>query len=269
MSQDNTVNPYDAPDADLGSGLNSDNQQNGRQFCPPQKLKGKEGFSIFSDAWQIYKQSPVMWTLLSIAMFILVILFAIVPVLSIVTSFLMLPLMVGLYIAARDVDQGGSLRFGYLFSGFKANVWKLIGFTIVTSVLFILVMVVPVLMLGVTEVFAGMAEGAENINPELIQNNMGGLMLLALFVTVGSVVLTMVTWFGAPLIALQSQGVFEAIGNALKGCVKNIWPLTLFSLAFLFWVVVASIPFGLGWFVLMPMMYITVYCAYRRIYTCE
>ena len=263
MSQQTALNPYETPDAELVTVENSE-----IQFCSARGIKGKEGFSIVGDAWQIYKKSALMWTLVCITSFIVMVALSLIPILGqVATSLLMTPMIAGLYIGAEQVRNGEaqSVRFGHLFAAFKAGKGlRLVGFGLVYLVLYIAMMAAVLFAVGASDLLPlVMGQQGSEIDPPAMQ----GLLIGVLAMAVMGVFFTMIYWFAVPLITFQNQGMFEAMINSLKGCLKNIWPITLYGLAVMFWLFLGAIPVGLGLLVVIPVLYISAYTAYRRIYT--
>ena len=50
------------------------------------------------------------------------------------------------------------------------------------------------------------------------------------------------------------------------GCLKNVLPFLLYSVIALVASAIASVPFLLGWLVLAPVLFASVYTGYRDIY---
>jgi uncharacterized membrane protein len=78
--------------------------------------------------------------------------------------------------------------------------------------------------------------------------------------------LLMATWFAPTLIVLQEMGVGAAMKASFAGCVKNILPFFLYGVITLVASVIASVPLGLGWLLLLPLLFLSVYTTYRDIY---
>lgn len=273
MSQDTSINPYSAPAAELELEAKSGDII----FSAPKKLKGKEGFSLFSDAWKIYKQAPVKWIFVTLVLFIilfsLMIGLAFIPFVgSLLGMVIMMPLTAGLYIASEEVSRGEGLKFSHIFFGLKKNTGKLLGFGLAYTILYILSLAVPLLLFGFLDLlpmFLGTEADPEALaaGPAALAENPEQFFLVILSMMLMMMLTIMLYWFAVPLIAFQNQGVLQAMTNSFKGCLKNIWPLTLYGLAMIFWMFVAILPVGLGLLVLMPVMYITIYTGYRRIFT--
>jgi uncharacterized membrane protein len=76
----------------------------------------------------------------------------------------------------------------------------------------------------------------------------------------------MALWFAPALVMLQNQSAPRAIAESFKGCLKNIVPFLIYGIVLFVLALIASIPFGLGWLVLGPVVLGSVYAAYRDIY---
>jgi uncharacterized membrane protein len=74
-------------------------------------------------------------------------------------------------------------------------------------------------------------------------------------------------WFAVPLIFFGEYGIGTALKSSLVACVRNILPLLWYSIIALVLMIVASIPFLLGWLVLMPLFAITYYVMFRDIFS--
>jgi uncharacterized membrane protein len=78
--------------------------------------------------------------------------------------------------------------------------------------------------------------------------------------------LFMALWFAPALAVFHQQGPAEAMKNSFVACLKNVVPFLLYSVILLLLTFVASIPFGLGWLVLGPVLAASLYTSYRDIF---
>jgi uncharacterized membrane protein len=72
--------------------------------------------------------------------------------------------------------------------------------------------------------------------------------------------------FAPTLVALNDMTAWEAMKASFMGCLKNMLPLFLYSLAATGLMIVGFIPVGLGLFVVSPILIAALYAAYRDIY---
>jgi len=76
----------------------------------------------------------------------------------------------------------------------------------------------------------------------------------------------MATWFAAALIAFHEMSAVEAMKSSFAACLKNFLPFLVYGLILLIPSLVATLPLGLGWLVLGPVVAASIYTAYRDIY---
>jgi uncharacterized membrane protein len=96
---------------------------------------------------------------------------------------------------------------------------------------------------------------------------MGMTMLLAVLIMLAlSIPLYMALWFSYPLIVLNDFGVGQALKTSFFACLKNILPFLLYGILMFLIAIVASIPLGLGWLLLGPVLLASLYTSYRDIF---
>jgi uncharacterized membrane protein len=88
------------------------------------------------------------------------------------------------------------------------------------------------------------------------------LLALALAVPV-----YMAIWFAPALIMFHDVKPLDAMKSSFFACLKNIVPFLLYGIILMVLCVVASIPFGLGFLVLGPVIVGSIYAGYRDIFT--
>jgi uncharacterized membrane protein len=94
-----------------------------------------------------------------------------------------------------------------------------------------------------------------------------GAGMLGLLITLGlGVLFGMAIWFAPALVVFRNVAPFDAIKASFAASLKNIVPFLLYSLIYLVAAVVATIPFGLGWVVLVPVGLITMYVSYKDVF---
>jgi uncharacterized membrane protein len=58
----------------------------------------------------------------------------------------------------------------------------------------------------------------------------------------------------------------DAVMTSLRAVIKNVLPFLVYGVIQIVLAIVASIPFGLGWLVLLPVMLLTAYVSYRDVF---
>ena len=69
-----------------------------------------------------------------------------------------------------------------------------------------------------------------------------------------SLLATAALWFAPALVVFRHVAPVDAVMASLRAVLKNVLPFLLYGLIQLVLAVAASIPFGLGWLVLLPVM---------------
>ena len=213
------------------------------------------------EGWKYFRKQAALWVLLTVIFGALLSALNFVPGIGSLASVLLVPVLVaGLISGCQAIDRGGELELAHLFAGFRRNTGQLVLVGLIGFALTFAVMLPAVVLMGPTAFMASM--GACGVMMMGMAGLVGILIGLALFVPVNMAVL-----FAPALVMLQGQSAPRAIAESFRGCLKNIVPFLIYGVVLFVLAVLASIPFGLGWLVLMPVVFGSIYAAYRDIYT--
>ena len=211
--------------------------------------------------WRIFRRQVGVWIILGIVFALILIALALVPILGQLGVTLLMPVFVaGMMVGCRKVEAGEDLELADLFAGFRRNTGALIMVGLIGLALTMAVLIPVMLVTGMGAAFSAMAGGA----PETAAASMmiGLLVFFALAIPIN-----MAIWFAPALVMFQDQPASRAMLQSFKGCLKNMVPFLLYGVILFVLAIFASIPFGLGWFALGPVIVGSVYAAYRDIYT--
>jgi len=222
------------------------------------------GTGWWSDGWALFTKSAGMWIVLGLIMLVIFIVLSVIPVLGSLAVSLLSPVFIGGWmIAARKAESGGAPDVNDLFSGFKDKLTPLL----VLGALLLAAMVVIGLVIGALGFGAvvGMMSG--------MHSSVGGIMaaagagMLALFIGLAlGFVVAMALWFAPALVVFRNVAPVDALKASFAASLKNIVPLLIYGLIYIVAAIVASIPFGLGWIVLVPVSLLTVYLSYKDVF---
>lgn len=218
------------------------------------------GWTWIVRGWQLFKAQPLMWYVVLILFIVVSAVMQIIPIIGPILGFLFgPPLFAGLFIAARNVDQGEPLTAGVVFAGFRENLGSLMLLALVQLALIIAIAAVIYVAFGAQLMLlaSGLMTGRASLGA------FAGLLVAFLLLMIPFLA---ATYFATPLVALGGVGPLTAVKMSLFGCLKNVLPFAVFIVVVFVLALVASIPFGLGWLVLAPVLFVSYYATYRDIF---
>lgn len=222
------------------------------------------GWRWISDAWDF--MAGQRWTFVGVMLLLVVvqIIAQMVPIIGPLAVTLLSPALIGGFvIGCEAVRRGGQLEVGHLFAGFQRHSGKLIGIGALSLAVGIVGGIVMIAIVGVSVV--PLFEGGEP-NPEELASMIRPILLAALVVMALSLPVTMAILFATPLVVLRDADIVTALKMSFVACLKNILPFLVWSVVMLVFGTLASIPLLIGWFLLGPVMMVSLYLAYRDIF---
>jgi uncharacterized membrane protein len=232
-----------------------------------QSVSAGRGWQWIVAAFGLFKKNPLIWIVLHLALILIGVGVNILPVVGPYLVYLLTPVLLGgLMTAAKDIESGQEIEIAHLFRGFRQNTTHLItvgGVYLVGQVVISGVMIA----VGGPEFQQALAAGVEGIDPASLTPEIARRILMALLVgTALFVPLAMATWFAPALVILDSQTGFAAMGESVRACLRNMAPFLVYGVFSLLLLIAASIPFGLGLILWVPVMVLTLYTSYREIF---
>ena len=219
------------------------------------------GWNWLASAWPIFSRAAGVWIGMVVALLLIIIVAHLIPFIGAIAIQILWPVFVGgLMIASRTIDEGGQARFSQLFAGFRQRTGTLVTLGVVWLVVSFLIVAIVIGITGVS-VFGLMAANPEQVFAVAATALLAALLILALMLP-----LVMATWFAPALIVFHGLGVGAAMKASFVGSLKNVLPFLLYGVIAIVAGVIASLPFGLGWLVLGPVLTASVYTSYRDIY---
>lgn len=227
-------------------------------------LAAGRGWDWIAQAWGLFKKQPGVWIGLVVILVILFVVLALIPIVGSLATIVLGPVfMGGIALGTRAQDTGGELAIGHLFAGFQERFGPLV----LVGVLYLVASVVIALVVGLltgASLFSMMGGSAPESMPPgaILTLLLAFLIMLALMVPV-----FMAIWFAPALVVFNGKDAVEAMKQSFAGCLKNIVPFLIYGLVLFVFSILASIPFGLGWLVLGPVLAASVYTGYKDIFT--
>ena len=242
-------------------------------------LSAGQGASWFSCGWNLFKQDFGTWFIMFLILIGLSIVLSFIPFIGSLALIIISPALIGGFMyAASELDKGNNIEIGYLFQGFrdKDRMNKLLVLGGIYLLVQVILMAVMLSLIGGSSMMSAaetgnadpaamMAAGEMgNVDPAAMMNSgMGFSMLLIILVGV-TVMLGFI--YATPLVMLDNMAPIESIKASYSACFKNILPLLVFGIIYLLLAVIAAIPIGLGFLILIPVSILALYCSYKSIF---
>ena len=232
------------------------------------------GATWFSEAFDLFKKNPGIWIANFIILIVILCVLLVVPFLGHLIISILGPVFVGgLMLGCHALANGGEFEIEHLFAGFKQKTAKLIllgvFYLIGNFVIMVVIGALGVVIIGgagLTGMMAGGA-GSSSMMSAMMLGGFGiGFLLVMLIALALTIPLLMAIWFAPALVALQNLEPLDAMKVSFHACLKNFVPFLIYGVVSFVLAIVASIPFGLGWLVLGPMIIATIYTSYRDIF---
>jgi len=109
----NDSNPYEAPETDL---------QTADEIGDPRGVAAGRGTAWLSEGFGLFKESPMIWIVMIIAIFLIQAVLALIPVVGQIVGNIIWPVFTaGIMAGCAALDDGDELSISHLFAGFLKN----------------------------------------------------------------------------------------------------------------------------------------------------
>jgi hypothetical protein len=231
----------------------------------PRQVATGQGWQWIVEGFGLFKKSPVIWVVLVIILFLIAIVLHFIPILGPLVLYILSPVFFGgLMMGCKAQQNGEELEIMHLFAGFKKNTNALItlgGIYLVGQIIILAVMFI----LGGSAIISLMKGGETDL--AAMTAALSGAMLAVLVGLALYVPLAMALWFAPALAIFNDMQPVPALKSSFNACLKNIVPFLIYGIAIFVLALIASIPLFLGFLVLVPVIFASVYISYRDIYT--
>jgi uncharacterized membrane protein len=225
------------------------------------------GWEWIAGGWQLFVRAPLMWIVSLVILFVIMIVLAFIPFIgSLAFQLLQAAFMGGFVAACRALERGGDFELEHLFAGFKVRFVPLLIVGLIFMVASLVLVLLFFMVAGLSMLPAFMSGDSAAMSAALagsmIAMMLGSLVMLALFVPVVAAY-----WFAPALVMMHDMAPVDAMKASFFACFRNFVPFLLYGLVMFVAAIIASIPFGLGLLVWVPVAIASNYVGYRQIFT--
>ncbi len=239
-------------------------------------LPSARGSAWFKEAYQIYKQNALLWTLVTFAIIFVPVAFGkILPFVgSIFGDYVQTLLGLGVYRLCNNLKHKGPFDIKLLFTDFSNSnlCLSILWLKCITYVGILLVfgsIVVLDLFLGVTS--KDVISLVQIINSKtlyLIPDSFYVIFAINIgILAVGLMFAGAALAFASPLIAFKQKGVLNSLKLSIAANFKNIGPFLVMFLMAILMLFLCLLTLGLAFLVIVPIFSISLFLAYEEIFS--
>lgn len=253
-------NPYAPPSAEVRDVAPAGNPT--ETLIPEgRSVDAGRGFGWFVDAWQLFKQQPMMWWLVIVITFGVMMVASMIPVVNIVVGIAFPLVSAGIASCATSQRTKGSFEVGQIFDGFREQTGQLLLIGVIYIGAIFAVGAILAVVVGTSGLFGAIFGGRASI-AAMAGTGIGlGLLFFVVIMLLATSVI-----FAPYLVFEHKMSATQAMQASVKGSFKNVLAGLVGMLSYIVLAIAATIPIGLGWLILFPVLMLTVYVAYRDIF---
>jgi len=237
----------------------------------PATVPADRGLAWWSEGWRLFTAAPLMWVAITVVGIALMVLIGMIPILGSVATTVLGPVFAGgVLLGCRSLDEGGPLRLDHLFACFAERLMPLLVLGLLylagSAVIVIAVGICLLLSVGFGGLSALMSGDALTAGMAMLSGVGLGMLFALLLGALLGIPLTMAVWFAEALIVFRNDDPVAAMRASFAACLVDWISLLVYSVVGLGLAIVASIPFMLGWLVLVPVFAGSWYASYKEIF---
>lgn len=249
-------NPFRAPVARV---LDHVDERRETFLFEGRRVPAGHGYRWLTAGWTMFRAAPGTWIGIALAFMAIMIVFSFVPLLNLALNLLVPVLAGGISIGCRAIEDGEDLRFAHLFAGFTRRVGNLL----LVGLLYLLAIVAIAAVVGLVAATTATAW----LRPDGMPN--ATLIVIGIVVLLLALPLAMAVWLAPPLVIFHEVSAFQAMKTSCAVALRNLAPFAVYSVVVLLAAIAASLPLMLGWLVLLPVIYGSLYACYRDVFFAE
>lgn len=231
-----------------------------------QRLQAGRGWEWIKQGYALFMKAPLLWIALLMICLVAMIALAAIPFIGEPLVSLLMPVMVvGLMAGCRALHNGEELELPHLFSGFHKHTSPLVtlgGIALAGQYLIFGAM----MLVGGSALVGILMSSADVSDPTIFTKAIAGAGLAVLVGLTLFSVLIMATQFAPMLVYFNNAPPVAAMKLSLDAFTYNVAPMLVYGISFMLLAILASLPMMLGWLVLLPVIFTSLYAAYIDIF---
>lgn len=232
-------------------------------------VQAGRGVAWLTEAFGLFMRAPGPWLLVGIVFIVGFMAMAMIPFIGQLLVNVAMPLFAaGVAVAARHLDSGGEFRSEDMTAPFSQGAEKLLILGVIymgISLGILLVVLVLVFVLAGATIGASLLSGGFG-DLATSAGVLVGVILFVLLTLALYIPLMMAIWFAPLLVHLHGMEPMAAMKLSFSACLSNFVPFLLYGVVAFIAMILAAIPLFLGYLVLTPILFLSVYTGYRDVF---
>jgi uncharacterized membrane protein len=239
----------------------------------PRHLPAADGIGWWGESWRIFCAAPGIWLGIFVLFVVLSIALVLVPFVGSLVHTVLTPVFAGgVMLGCHALARGEPLRVGHLFEGFQQG--RLVPLCVLGLIWLAFVCIIAIVMvatiflaLGASGLEALLDFGSPNFDYSMLAAAGMSIVVVGLIGLGLTLLAAMAYWFAPALVVLNGETPVAALQKSFAASLRNVGAFLLYGIVYVGLAIVASIPFGLGWLVLGPMIVGSCYAGWRTIFS--
>jgi len=226
------------------------------------ELPAGRAFGWIAESFRMFRRRPLQWIGLCAGWIGITFGLLLIPFLGgVVANFLQPVFFASFAIAAYKQSAGEPITMSDLFSGFRRNFRALVN---LGALLLLAEIAIFALMAWMGMPIAGEGEQSFTVQ-EYVEALRGKEWILATGFVL-TVIVKGALWFAPPLIAFHDMTMAQAIRWSVYAAISNLGAMIVYGLVLGAGIVLGIATWGLGLFIVIPVMAISTFVGYREVF---
>ena len=235
----------------------------------PQSLAAGQGWIWIKQGFALFKKAPLLWVVLLLIFLAGAVALSSIPVVGEPLLSLLMPvILAGLMTGCRALENGEELELAHLFSGFHRQTTQLItlgGIALVGQYLIFGLM----MLVGGAELVGILMSSKPDADPNILVQAAAAAGFALLLGAVLFSVLMMAMQFAPMLVFFNNIAPQQALKLSLRAFLNNVGAMLVYATTFMLLAILASLPMMMGWLVLLPLVFTSLYACFCDIFPAE
>lgn len=238
-----------------------------------QRVDPVNAIAWIRSGWQCFMANPIIWIVLTVVFLVIIAGLQLIPLFGSLIVALISPALLGGWLyAANEALENRPIKLDYLFLGLtderlRIPMLKLgLSWLALSILLTIVIMMIVSSTIGLGALVENLADGSGGVNNSALSLGVLLAFMIALALILGILALMI---YSVPLVLFDEVPPMVAMKSSAKATIINSIPILIFSTIYIVLTIIAAIPFGLGFFVLIPVTTGALLTSYRDIFPQE